>query len=782
MQVHNKQFLSRSEAVSKAAGWSGLVAAIVGVVVEIGWLLDVSILTSVGAGFATMKFNTALGFILSGISLWLLKTKSSPSKPSPMIWVLCGASLVLAFLSMLEYSTGFNLGVDEALVSDSYTDPALAPPGRMSWATAQCFFTVNIALLIAAGNKKKLCYLGDFFALVTFFSGITGICGYLFNVDALYWFFPYSSMAIHTSVLFVLVSAGVLFIHPQQGVALAIASTHVGGQLARRILPLILILPILMAWLRIRAQQAGLINPEMGIALAVVVSIAIFGTVVWFSSHSLNRMHQKLLEQATALKQQAAIVDSSHQAIVAKTKEGVITSWNGAAEKLFGFKEAEMLGHSMSELIRPEDADEESRILDKVIRGESAGQWETRRKHKDGRLIDVSVTISPIEDSQGQIVGVSNISTDISERRKLDAQLKTALRQSQEFKAALDEHAIVAITDPSGKITYVNEKFCDISKYSREELLGQDHRIVNSGFHSKEFIKDLWSTIAGGQVWSGEIRNRAKDGSVYWVETTIVPFLNDQGKPRQYMAVRADITEIKEAQEELARSNQELERFAYVASHDLQEPLRAVAGCLDILKRNYADQLDAKAGELIHHSVDGSYRMKQLIDDLLTFSRVESRGKDFKLVDCSKVIEIALKNLSKAIEESGVTISCGKLPSIYGDYGQLIMLFQNLVGNAIKFRRGDSPSVHVDAEEDADGWVISVRDNGIGFEKQYAERIFTLFQRLHTRREYPGTGLGLALCKRLMERHGGKIWVDSTVEVGTTFFCQFPFPQNPSIP
>jgi PAS domain S-box-containing protein len=390
-------------------------------------------------------------------------------------------------------------------------------------------------------------------------------------------------------------------------------------------------------------------------------------------------------------------------------------------------------------------------VIKSIRRGSNRGHFDTKRRCKDGRLVDVSVVVSAITDPSGKQIGLSRIARDISDKKRAEADLRVSLREIQDLKTALDEHAIVAITDPTGKITYVNDKFCAISKYSREELIGQDHRLLNSGFHPKEFMAELWSTIRQGKVFHGKIRNVAKDGSIYWVETTIVPFMGEDGSPRQFVAVRSDITDNMKVADtlarqaaRLARSNKDLEQFAYIASHDLQEPLRAVAGCVQLLKKRYEGKLDARADEFIAHTVDGAERMQPL--------------------------DMALKNLSVLVAESQASITHDPLPEVKIDAGQLTMVFQNLIGNALKFRGERRPEIHIGAKQEGREWTISVRDNGIGIEPDYFERIFVIFQRLHTRDEYSGTGIGLALCKRIAERHGGRIWVESTRGEGSTFY------------
>jgi len=278
-----------------------------------------------------------------------------------------------------------------------------------------------------------------------------------------------------------------------------------------------------------------------------------------------------------------------------------------------------------------------------------------------------------------------------------------------------------------------------------------------------------------------EMQRPAQGGGSRWIAISGEPLVDDAGRFAGYRGVGSDITERKQAEialrdahEELKRSNAELEQFAYVASHDLQEPLRMVSSYTQLLLRRFGERFDGDSREFMGYIVDGAARMKQLIEDLLAYSRVGTRGKEFRVVEVEESVRRAVSNLRAAIEEAGAAVTWDALPKVLADDTQITQLFQNLIGNALKFRSASVPRIHIFVARRDTDWHFMVRDNGIGIEPQYFERIFMVFQRLHNKADYPGTGIGLAICKKVVERHGGEIWVESRPDEGSAFHFNLP--------
>jgi PAS domain S-box-containing protein len=359
----------------------------------------------------------------------------------------------------------------------------------------------------------------------------------------------------------------------------------------------------------------------------------------------------------------------------------------------------------------------------------------------------------------------------ISELEALELELK---QSDQLFRPLFYSSPIGIYIVQNGCFRLVNQQFTRISGYDEDELIGRPSMNLVLKEDRNSVREKAVEMLKGKRSSAYEFRLVTKKAETKWVMETVASVFYQ--KERATLGNLIDITERKQTEDrlkqittEVQRSNTELEQFAYVISHDLQEPLRMVSSYTQLLAERYQSKLDADADEFITYAVDGAKRMQTLLYDLLEYSRVGTRGKSPSLVNCEDIVQQAMDNLKIAIEECGALVSHDALPTIKADEGQLVRLFQNLIGNAIKFHGQEPPRIHISAKRRCDMVTFSVRDNGIGIDPQHAQSIFEIFRRLHTREEYPGTGMGLAICKKIVERHGGRIWVQSKSGEGSTF-------------
>jgi PAS domain S-box-containing protein len=870
-----------------------VVISSIGIIVFIGWLLDISILKSIVPNALTMKANTALCFILGGFSLWHINEEKQNGLKKMCSITFPSIMILMALLTLGESLFEINLGIDEFLFNDETGALATSAPGRMAPLTAFCFILSGTSLILLYRNKAFRIF--QLLSLTVFALALLTLIGYAYAVEDFQGgMTSFTKMAIHTSLAFVFLSAGMLFSKSDNGIMRIYTNNGVAGITIRKLLPVIIFIPLISGWLRLIGQDAGYYDTEFGEALFSFITILILVIVVFGISSNLLSIDKKRKKAEELLNEYKHFFNNSNDLACIANMQGYFEIINPKFKKVLGYSEKEFLERQLIEFIHPDDIDsslqehEKQKSDSKVVTN-----LVNRYQKKDGNYLWLDWNSTP-DPATGKIYAIAR---DITERKKAEEILKKSLKEISDYKYALDESSIVGITNQKGIIQFANDNFCKISGYTIDELIGQDHRIINSGHHPKKFIKKLWKTIANGKIWRGELKNRAKDGTIYWVDTTIVPFLNEQGKPFQYLAIRTDITErkkaeqelkniaaklkeaqalakvgnwesnlatntdtwsdeafkilgidpnttipsldtylscihpndlpfvkekvnevfatlkgntynyrikrkdgtiihavsqstmdfdennepvrlfgivqditeIKNAEEKLIEINKELESFSYSISHDLRAPLRAINGYAQILHDDYGKKLDPEGIRILETIKHNAIKMGTLIDDLLAFSRLGRKEIQKTVVNMNKLTESVIHEMNKSMTHKA-EINTTHLHNVKADYSLLHQVMSNLVSNAVKYSSKEkNPVVKISSEEKNGEIVFSVNDNGAGFDMEYADKLFGVFQRLHSQEEFEGTGVGLAIVQRIITRHGGKVWAEGKVNEGAVF-------------
>ena len=622
---------------------------VVGGAVFAGWAFGIETLKVILPGQVAMKANASVAFVACGVSLWCLAAESASGlrrKAGRGFALLAG---LIGLLTLSEYIFGCNLGIDLLLFPEKAGAIGTFSPGRMAPLAAMNFVLLSLALLLLNFETRRGLRPAQILVLPAAAAAILTCREYLFGLQTFSGIASVTRAAVHGAVAFIALCAGILCVRPDRGVMKIAVSDTQGGSMWRRLFPMAIVVPALLGWLRLEAQEAGYFETEIWVALFATATAAVVAGVIWWYAESLDTTDRKR-----------------------RTAEEQVQRASLYARSLF-------------------DAS-----------------------------LDPLVTIS----------------------RK-------------------------------GKITDVNTATEQFTSMCREQLIGSD---FSEHFTEPEKARQgCQQAFEQGTVRDYPLAIRDKAGRTTDVLYNATVYKNPAGEIEGIFAAAREISERKRFEEELKRSNAELQQFAYVASHDLQEPLRMVASYTQLLAQRYLGKLDSDADEFIGFAVDGAKRMQNLIEDLLAYSRVGTREKEARLCESEQIARSALKNLSVAVEESGASIEIADLPEIKCDARQLETVLQNLIANAIKFRNKGKPCViQISARQEGQNWIFWVKDNGVGIEPRHFERIFQVFQRLCTREEYPGNGIGLAICKKNVERHHGRIWLESQAGAGTTFYFTIP--------
>ena|GEM_PF-538825 len=501
------------------------------------------------------------------------------------------------------------------------------------------------------------------------------------------------------------------------------------------------------------------------------------GETLGFIAVMRDITERKRIEQRLRLL--SAAVEEAPNGIQIIDLDGHVIFSNKAVAVICGFSVEELQGKHVNEMnVEPGLA---SKVILPAIK--ETGRWigEIMIKHRDGRIFPILLNASMIKDSKGGPIAMVGIITDITERKRAEELLRESERRYRNLVELSAD--MIYLSDREGRQAFVNDAGYRLLEASPEEVIGRNWSEWIHPHDRERTDKKFREMIEQGiDLFGFENRFVSRSGRTIYLLHNIRLLRNDKAEIIGTQGIARDITERRRAEEErerwaaeLTRSNEELEQFAYVASHDLQEPLRMISGFTQLLAKRYKGKLGKDADEFVSFIVDGTARMQRVIEDLLAYSRVGTRGKPFEPTDCENIFNQAVTNLKVAIEENKAEVTHDPLPTVMADPTQMVQLFQNLISNGIKFRKKEeTPRIHVSAQRRGNEWIFLVRDNGIGISPEFKRRLFQIFQREHAASEYPGTGIGLAICKKIVERHGGRIWAESVPGQGSTFCFTLP--------
>jgi PAS domain S-box-containing protein len=452
--------------------------------------------------------------------------------------------------------------------------------------------------------------------------------------------------------------------------------------------------------------------------------------------------------------------------------QGKISEVNAAAQETYGLNRHQLLGRPFTTLVPPKWHKQIEDLLSRCLAGDSIRNVESKRQNLAGQVNPISISLACLKDESGNPTALAVHARDISELKLLEARLQ---RMTKVFMDAADP---IIIRDRQGRIIEVNDEVQRTFGWSRDELVGKLTLTALPPESQARFEDIVQRCLRGEAVRNFEFEVPDKYGKRIAVLATASLLTGESGEPLGIAQVVKDISELKQTAQELQRSNRELEHFAAVVAHDLQQPLSTVKGYCDLLERHHHAEFSEQALAFLHSATSGIRQAQTLVGDLLSYACLDRQAKPAAPVMCSDAVNRALANLQSSIAEHGAEITFSDLPVVLCDSSQLVQLFENLLGNAIKYRGDESPKVEVSAEREGENWILCVADNGIGIDSAHHGQVFDIFSRLHPKDKYPGTGIGLAICRKIVERHGGRIWVESEPGSGSHFFFRLRAPEN----
>jgi PAS domain S-box-containing protein len=773
------------------------VIAVVGIgsLVLLGWAFRIPLLISVLPGLVTMKVNTALSLMLSGISLWLLLPGAAHGRRGQVARFLGFAVALLGAVTLSEYILGHDLGIDELLISEPPGSGGTSLPGRMAPMTAVSFIALGAALTLLDWKPRRARRPAQLLSLVVCLIAMMAFAGYLYHATALYGVLLYTQIALHTVVALLLLSSAIFFARPRDGLAGELTGAGSGSLMARRFLPAVIAIPLILGWIRLWGQNKGIYGTELGLALYATSNILVFAVLVWLSTRKMNAEHEQrrrseveirelnaglerrviertatLAQQAALLAEQAALLDLAQDAIVVREIDGRILFWNRGAEAMYGWRREEVFGRDSFELLQKEFAEPIEEIQSRLL---NQGFWsgQTVQQKRDGTRIVVASRWALQRGADGEPVRVLTIGNDITENTRAETRL---LMLSERLSLATETARVgVWEWDLTTDVLTWDATMCQIYGFPVQVTVPYE-KWSNAVFPEDlpAVEATLQRAIDGGNRESAEFRITHTDGSVRNVTAVERFVLDERANVRRVIGVNIDVTE--------RRANERLkDEFVSLVSHELRTPLTSIRGALGLLAGGLLARSPEKAQRMLDISVTNTDRLIRLINDILDIERIESGRIALQRTNCSAadLLEQAADVMRPMADKAGVSIetSSDDVVNVWADGDRIIQTLTNLLSNAIKF----SPAggmVSLSAEAGSGEVLFSVRDRGRGIPGDKLGLVFERFRQVDASdaRDKGGSGLGLPISRSIVRQHGGELQLESAVGVGSVFRFAIP--------
>ncbi|WP_321289061.1 ATP-binding protein [uncultured Sunxiuqinia sp.] len=764
-----------------------------GLLVIAGWFFDWPLIKSLSPRFVSMKFNTALCFLFSGLAVFIFSF--SKEKYYKYARLLAGLTSIIGVLTLLEYSFQINFGIDQMFVREAEGAVDTFSPGRMAFNTAVGFLLVGISLIINDFRAWFATVASQLISLVVTFISMFSTLGYVLSIPELFRFPGFSGMALHTSVLFFTVSLGTLFLYPHKGVLSVIFMKNLGGYMSRRLLPLLMIIPFLYIWLQLEWITGGFFRSILALQLLSAGIIGVFIFMVWKIANRVGKLEEdymKALENISEANERFTLaVKASDLGVWDWHIESDTIFWNKNMFAFYGIEEkgGEDIRKIWIDFFHPEDREEQQALAQDAVAYGRNYEAEYRIIRVDGSVRYLKNIGEVLRDQANEPYRITGITFDMTEQRQVQKELE---ENEKKYRYLFDENPVPIWIIDERDLTFLEVNSSAVKHYGYTEY--EFHRMTYKDIRPKEDVDLLVRMLRTGDIskHQGVWRHLKRNGEIMHVDVKGHK-INYSGKPAR-LVICNDVTlqkeaeikarllskeleeRVKERTQELFESNKELESFAYSVSHDLRAPLRHVIGFAQKLERHlqYTGS-SSETDRLMTKIKDSATKLGQLIDELLTFSRLGRADVNKSQIRMEQIVHEVINDYTIQYAKEKVDWNIQELPEIEADAVLLKSVYQNLINNSLKFsNKKEKIRIDVGYEENDKAYIFFVKDNGAGFSMEYADKLFGVFQRLHKSEDFSGTGIGLAIVRRIIKKHGGETWAEGQEGNGATFYFSVP--------